>query len=171
MAAPSPAAPYRAGRRRLCTPAHLPVERTHVRSAVPSDGQACDASQLMSRDPAVFSNRSAGTPATTGESVEDQYAAGTLSRAQRVECVVQIFQPDAAGDELVEQQIPGQIVADQRGHVALHVGRPEIAAPDDLLVDEAPGAERHGGLMRLEPDDDGLAAHVERRPCLLDRLL
>ena len=32
-----------------------------------------------------------------GESVEDQDAAGTLSRAQRVERVVQPVQPDAAG--------------------------------------------------------------------------
>ena len=53
-----------------------------------------------------------------GESVEDQNAAGPLSRAQRVERVVQLPQPDAAGDELVEQQIPRQIVTSQLGHVA-----------------------------------------------------
>src|SRR5215831_18963437 len=68
-----------------------------------------------------------------GASAEDQHAAGPPSRAQRVECVVQLFEPDAAGDELVEQQVPGQILVGQRGHVALQVGRPEIAAPDDLL--------------------------------------
>src|SRR5215470_6482526 len=79
-----------------------------------------------------------GGTSRSGESAEDQDAAGTLARAQRVERSVQFLQTDAAGDQLVEQQTPRQIVADQRGHVALQVGRPEIAAPDDLLVDEAP---------------------------------
>src|SRR5215467_13218430 len=119
-------------------------------------------------DPGPRASRTPLMP--TGESVEDQDAAGPLSRAQRLECVVQLFQPDAAGDELVEQQIPRQILTGQRRHIALQVGRPEIAAPDDLLVDEEPGAERHRSPMRHKSDDDGLAAHIERRPRLLDRL-
>src|SRR3954447_26970821 len=61
-----------------------------------------------------------------GTSVEDQDMSGSLSCTEPIERGVELVQPDPAADHFVEQQFPGKVAPDKRGHVTIHHRRAEI---------------------------------------------